>query len=460
MTIAVIEGVVVAAMLVTVESFIVPLLQKRLGASASIIGLLTIVPMIGSSFAGLVVGPVIRALGGNKRCVLITCAIQIAALAGLGIPIHYPERSWAVPVALGLAISIALVGSVGGPAWISWMGSLVPRRLQGRYLSFRNRLLILVKLGFAAAFAQVIYLLPENQGPWGLQIVLAVGALSRLASMWMIARQHDPAPRPKLSSHDSQHLVASGGMLHFLRTIFRTDLGRWTAVWATLHFGVMISGPYTAVYMLALQPDGLGLSAWPYIILLQTATVTRLVVFPFVGRLIDLFGPAAMLRVAVAGITLIPLPWAFATSLPILIATEVASGLCWCVAEIAVGVLLFSCHRDPGHRSRLIGYHQTVVAAVAALSATCGSILLAKDPATAGALGDLLPPIAGSSFHTLFLISMVMRIPAVIFAIKLLPGLRELRDEEHAGLWRLIPGTDLALGLSRGLMGFFRRPEG
>ncbi len=457
MSIAVLEGVVVAAMLVAIESFMVPLLQKRLGASASIIGFLAIVPMIGSSITGLMVGPLIRAMGGNKRCVLITCAVQILALLGLSIPIHFPEQPWAVPTALALAISIGLIGSIGGPAWLSWMGSLVPRRLQGRYLSHRNRLHILVKLSVAAAFAQIVSALPENQGPWGLQIVFAAGALSRTVSMWMISRQHDPAPRPKLGSHDSQQLAASGGMLTFLRTIFRTDLGRWTAVWASLHIGVMISGPYAAVYTLTkVDEGGLELGPWPYIFLMQTAQVTRLAVFPFVGRLIDLFGPSAMLRVAVVGIMMIPLPWALATRLPVLIATEIASGLCWCVAEVAVNVLLFSCHRDPAHRARLIGYHQTVVNVIAALSAGFGSLLLAKH-ASGGTEGNLLPPIGGSSFHTLFLLSMVMRMPAVVVAARLLPRLRELRDDEHAGLWRMIPGTELAQSMSRGLMARFRR---
>jgi hypothetical protein len=44
--------------------------------------------------------------------------------------------------------------------------------------------------------------------------------------------------------------------------------------------------------------------------------------------------------------------------------------------------------------------------------------------------------------------------------MRFLPKLRSLRAEESADLWRMIPGADLTLTLSRGLMGFFRRPEG
>ena len=163
-----------------------------------------------------------------------------------------------------------------------------------------------------------------------------------------------------------------------------------------------------------------------------------------------------MLRAAVAGITVIPLFWAMTTQIWVILIAEVISGLCWCSAEIAVGVLLFSCHRDPNERSRLIGYHQSVVNFVAVFGAIGGSVLLAGH----GDGTPLLPAIGGSSFHTLFILSTLMRLPALVLAVRLLPGLRELRADESAGLWRLLPGTSLVLTAGRGLMGFFRRPEG
>jgi MFS family permease len=237
-----------------------------------------------------------------------------------------------------------------------------------------------------------------------------------------------------------------------------TPLGRWTLVWAALHFGVMLAGPYFATYMLSRQPDGLHLEAggYAYMALIYTAVVVRLLAYPLVGRLVDLFGPGAVLRAAVAGITMIPLAWALTTQIWLIVAAEVVSGLCWCSAEISVGVLLFSCHRDPAERSRLIGYHQSAVNFVAAMGAIAGSVLLAGH-------GDgraLLPALGDSPFHTLFILSTLLRLPALVLAVRLLPGLRGLRAGESAGLWRMLPGTGLVLTAGRGLMGFFRRPEG
>jgi len=458
MAIAVYEGLLVAAMLAFTESFIVPLLQTRLGASPSQIGLLTIIPLMGTVFTGIVLGRIIRFLGGNKRAVVWHALVQSAMIGGLSLPLHFPQSEWAVPLGLGLAIGIALAGSIGGPAWLSWMGALVPRRLQSRYLAFRNRLVIVVKLGFALLFAYVLQHLPAETGPWGLQVLIILAMISRLLSAWMLWKQHEPPRQQPHPGAASPH-ASETSFLGFLRTITKTDLGRWTLVWAVLHLGVMLAGPYFATYMLYAEPRGMGLSAgWTYVMLIQIAVLVRIAAYPLAGRLVDLFGPAAVLRVAVVGIVIIPISWAFTRSIPLLLLTEVISGFCWCLAEVSVGVLLFTCHRDPQSRSRLIGYHQSVVNFTAAIGAIGGSVALASGLGSGGS--SLLPPLFGSDYHTLFLISALLRLPAVILAIRFLPSLRALRAEESAGLWRMLPGTELVLTLSKGLMGYFRRPEG
>ena len=458
MAISVLEGLVVGGMFAALETMIVPIVQTRLGASPSLVGWLTIIPLLALGVISPAVGRMIGWMGGNRRAVVLTCSLQVVCLAALSVPVHVPDKAWSLPLAIGLAVTISLVGSIGGPAWLAWMGGLVPRSLQGRYIGVRSRVFTLCKVGFAVIFAAVMHELPAAHTPWGLQAVLVVAVLSRLASTLLLMHQHEPPPGRRLAAKDSQHLTSHLNFFSFVRTMPATLLGRWTLVWAALHFGVMLAGPYFATYMLSRGPDGLNLEAggYTYMALMYTAVVVRLLAYPLIGRLVDLFGPAAMLRAAVAGITMIPLAWAMTTQLWVIIAAEVLSGLCWCTAEIAVGVLLFSCHRDPAERSRLIGYHQSVVAFVAALGAIAGSILLAG-------YGDgtpLLPPIGDSSFHTLFILSTLMRLPALVLAVRLLPGLRELRADESAGLWRLLPGTGLVLTAGRGLMGFFRRPEG
>ncbi|MBA3687128.1 MAG: MFS transporter, partial [Planctomycetes bacterium] len=235
------------------------------------------------------------------------------------------------------------------------------------------------------------------------------------------------------------------GFIEFLRSIHRTDLGRWTLVWAILHAGTMLAGPYFAPYMLAKPEEGgLGLTPVGYTVLVFTAQVVRMLMFPLAGRLVDHYGPSAMLRVAIAGIVVLPLGWALSTSFTVLIIAEICSGLAWCTAECAVGVLLLGCTNDPQDRARMIGYHQAVCCIVIVFTSTIGGQLL-----------HILPPLDGSAFRALFIVSLFARIPALLLAIRFLPELKD--PEKLQGLWRLIPGLQPTITLSKGLVRAFRR---
>lgn len=457
LSLGVLEALVVGGMFAATEAWLVPLLQTRLGAPAFAIGLLTILPQLAGIGLGPVSRKIISLLGGNKRSAVLTATAQIACLAGLSLPLHCQGAAWAVPLAAGLIITIGVVGALGGPAWIAWMGGLIPRSVQGRYTGFRNRIFHASRLGFAALFAGIIHLLPLHDGPWGLQILLLVAVVSRATSVWVQRRQPEPLPRPALTGPASQRSsMEFAGFWHFVRTLARSMLGKWTLVWALLHFGVMIAGPFFASYMLAGgEQGGLGLGASPFLftVLIYTSTVARLVTYPAAGKLVDLHGPAAVLRVAVILITIIPLGWILSSNLWVIIAFEILSGIAWSLAEISVGPLLFSCHRDPQQRAQLVGWHQSVVMTCIVLGSGIGTFLVGA---------PWLPPVTGSSYHTLFLISMVARFPAVFMALRLLPALKQLpRDlEGHGELWRLIPGAGLTVTVGRGLGGFFRRTEG
>ncbi len=457
LTFGVREALVVGGMFAATETWLVPLLQSRLGAAAAAIGLLTIIPQVVGIGMGPVTRKIIDLLGGNKRASVITAAIQCLALAALSVPLHAPGATWAVPLAVSLIVTVGAVGTIGGPSWVAWMGGLIPRSVQGRYTGRRLRVFHASRLACAGAYAGILHFLPLTDGPWGLQVVLVTAVLSRLASMAMLWRQGDPPKRPDLIGNASSRLLPEyGGFWHFVKTMPQAPLGRWTLVWSLLHFGVMIAGPFFASYMLASKEHGgLGLAQEPFTftLLIYTSTIARLVTYPAAGKLVDLHGPAAVLRVAVVMIMLIPIGWILSSSLWVIVLFEILSGIAWCLAEIAVGPLLFSCHRDPQQRAQLIGWHQSVVMTCIVLGSGLGTVLLGS---------TWLPVITGSVFHTLFLVSMLCRLPAVIMAIRLLPALRELpHDKEgHGELWRLIPGAGITTTVGRGLGGFFRRTEG
>ena len=455
--ISALEAFIAGGMFACTETWLIPLLQTHLGAAAFVIGLLTIVPQL----AGISLGPLTRMIiawfGGNKRAAYITAIMQVVLLAGLSLPLHAKGEPWAIPVAATMVILFGVVGAVGGAGWLAWMGSLIPRSLQGRYTGRRNRLFHFSRLGCAALFALIIHYLPLAQTTAGLQTILILATLSRAYSSYLLIRQVEPPSRPHLpEGHAHAPVVEHQGFWHFITNLTASPFGTWTMVWGALHIGVMISGPFFASYMLATTEGGglgLGDSPFTFTLLIYISTIARLVTYPVAGRLVDHHGPAAILRVAVLLITLIPIGWMASSNLWVIIVFEILSGIGWCLAEISVGPLLFSCHRDPQQRARMIGWHQSVVMACILIGSIIGTILIDA---------PWLPAMTGSQYHTLFLISMIMRIPAVILALRLLPSLREVPADlaEHVGMWRLIPGAGLTVTVSRGLGGFFRRTEG
>lgn len=449
---AMLEGAVVAGLIVCMEAWMVPLVQNRLGAAAFVIGLVSLVPQLGVIALSPFTGALVARFGGPRRAALLSCWWQIGLLAALSIPLHAAGQAWAVPVAVALICLFGLTGVVNGPAWLAWMGALLPAPVSGRYQANRNRLFNVCKLLFAGAFALIMRQLPAEAGPWGLQAVIAIAVVSRIASWSCMRRQPLPPPRPQPAGlvQSRRSAEAAVGITGFVRTITNTDIGRWTLAWASFQGGCAVAGPFFASYMVAESATGgIGLSPFQYTLLIYTSAISRIVFFPFVGRLVDLLGPRAMLRASFMVILLVPVAWAFTADLRVLVANEILAGIAWAAAECSIGSLLFACHRDGARRAELVGYFNTVSAAIVALGILVGTLLI-----------ELVPPFMGSRYHTVFLISVGLRVPGLVLALRWLPGLRPLTRAERENLWETLPGAAAAGSLGRGLAGLFRRPQG
>jgi MFS family permease len=146
-------------------------------------------------------------------------------------------------------------------------------------------------------------------------------------------------------------------------------------------------------------------------------------------------------------ILLLPIAWALSTSLWVLLLNEVVAGIAWAGAEIAIGALLFTAHSDANRRAELVGYFNPVAAACIVAGTVIGTALI-----------DLVPPIAGSRYHTIFLLSLLLRLPGLYLALRWLPGLRAIRPGEGGSLVRTLPGVELVSAFGRGLATLFRRP--
>ncbi len=457
MVAAVCEAAVVGGMFACLEAWIVPLLQGRLGAAAAVIGFLAMLPQLASILLGPITGRMIAWLGGPRRVAIHHCWVQVAGFGLLQIPLLLAADGHPPGWAMGFAVTVVAlmngVGAVlGGPAWMAWFGGLVPHRVMGRYTSHRNRIFHISRLSFAVLFMVVMATFPVTESIVGLQIVLAAAMLSRLASTLLQFRQIDPVkrlgPRPSLS----RPLIPQVSRFQdFLRTLTKTTFGRFTLVWSLFHAGLMVAGPYYATYLVATQTDGglnLGAQAVLYSILVYTNTITRLLCLPYAGRLVDSIGSIAVFNRAILLMTFIPVGWAASAILgmawPILL-TEILSGFAWALADASVGPLLFRCHPDAQQRAHLISWHSTVFNTCCLAGTGLGMLLLAF-------------PIHGvNPYLTLFIATLVLRVPAVLLARRLLAS--EGPDGTPLALWRMIPGVEASVTFGRSVADRFWRSD-
>ena len=455
---SVVEAASVGGMFACLEAWIVPLVQGRLGAEAAVIGFLAMLPQLSAILFGPFSGAMIARLGGPRRVAIHHCWVQVIGFSLLQIPLassldgHPP--AWAVPLAVVVVVAMNGVGAVfGGPAWVAWMGGLIPHRVMGRFTGHRNRIFHISRLAFAGLFALVMMWLPLTAGIHGLQIVLAVAAASRLASIYCQTRQIDPVHRRGPLPSCSQPLEATiTTFRQFLGSLTTTPFGKFTLVWSLLNIGLQLAGPYYATFLVAKQVQGgldLGSQAVLYSVLVYLNTVVRLFFYPYAGRLVDRIGAATAFNRCLVMMALIPLGWGLAAlteaAWPVLI-IEAFSGFAWALADLSVGPLLFRCHSNAAQRSRLVGWHSTVVNVSCVAGTGLGMLILA------------LPSIPGMNpYLVLFGFAFLLRVPALILARRLMP--EDVSTRETIPLWRMIPGVDNSLNFGRSVLGRFFKPD-
>lgn len=444
------EGAAVGVVYNVLEQWLVPILQLRLEATASAVFMLTLVPLAINAMIGPWSGRIISLLGGYRRVSLNAGYFQAACLALLAVPACVPHMPGALAAGMVCAIAIPASMSLSQPAWFAWTGTFVPRVIQGRYFGMRNRLLMIVKISSAAVFAGVISSWPMAHDWRGMAVILLAAAVARVLAVAMLLRLPDLPARPRPAhSPSAEPAAVPADFRTFIRGLLGSHFGRWSIVWSLLFFGFMVAGPAFSLYMLApVQDGGLGLAGSPFMFtaLVMSCQVMRLVAYPMAGWVIDRIGPMLVLRWAIIGITVVPMSWALVRHVPTLIAVETANGLFWCAAECSAMVIILSCHPDPSGRIRLIGYHQTMLGIVQAVAVGLGMFLL-----------PLLPPLEGSGFRSLFLLSVLLRVPAAVLAWTLLPRFPIDVRRQLRGLWRQFPGLGLVATTSRGAFMIMRK---
>lgn len=364
------DGVLYSFMVGVGETYL-PAFTLALGMGEVVAGLIATVPLLAGALLQLATPWGVRRLGTHRRWVLLCATLQsisfvpllIAAVVGR-IPV------WAV---FGVAAVYWASAMSAGPAWNTWMGMIIPRRIRARYFGRRSRLCQLATLvGILVGGAVLAKGESDGHLLMAFAVLFAIGGLTRLASTTCLARQSEP----ENTVHGHRRVPAREllGRLHH-----GPDMRLLTYMLA-VQVSVQVSAAYFNPYMLS----ELGFSKSAYMLLLSTSFVSKSIFLPLWGRIAQRTGSRRILHGA--GLGLIPLAslWMFTEQLWALVLVQVLAGLVWGAYELATFLLMFETIREDERTSVLTLFNLANAGSIIFGSLVGAGILLGFDQSMRG----------------------------------------------------------------------------
>tara|TARA_Y100000310_G_scaffold339940_2_gene434184 strand:- start:1767 stop:3173 length:1407 start_codon:yes stop_codon:yes gene_type:complete len=313
------EGSFASAMNGLGTSYLAPF-ALALNATSSQIGVMNALVSLLPAFVQLKASRFIEKYSRKKIAVFFT-ALQ----ALMFIPIIFtsylffrgtPGTVW---ILIGFVVLFYIFGAAAGPAWFSWMGSLVPEDGRGKYFSKRNRItgffgLITMLTGglLLDRFETTGYILVG----FGLLFVLAM--MARLISSFLFTRHYEP----RLKIHKKDYF----SFWQFLKSGRDTPFGKFTIFTTLMRISTNIAGPFFAVYMLR----DLGLSYTWFMAITVSGIIFHLVFYPLLGKVSDKYGNIEILKFSCILMAIVPFLWLVSKNPFYLISVpQVVGGFAW-----------------------------------------------------------------------------------------------------------------------------------
>ena len=179
-------------------------LASEIGFNDFAFGLLATLPFLAT--LGQLLASLLIERTGLVKYQFLHCALAhrvlwlVAAVVPLVLPVPSP-----VAVAGMLAILTAswFMGALSAPAWLTWMGTLVPRRIRGRYFAHRERLALAVQVVVVISLGVLMDVVGQPDGGgarpehiWIISSVLAVGAIFGVVDILLFRRVPEVLPAP------------------------------------------------------------------------------------------------------------------------------------------------------------------------------------------------------------------------------------------------------------------------
>jgi len=301
---SIIEGVFAHTFANLIGTIFLPAFALLLGAGSFEIGLLAAIPFLATlaQFSGAALVERI----GNPKLVAISFAF---AARFLWLPIvvliyylHETDPALLLIIFMIFFVLYHTLGSMSGVAWLSWMASLVPEEIRGRFFGLRNSVLGLVTIIITLVGGRFLDWYRSSfsdASPIGaFEIIFSLALVCGLISVAFLMRKPAVALMRQPAIHPRGRFHEIWGHINFRKML------RFALFWS---FSVNFASPFFIVYML----QDLHLS-YTYIGLMAVlSAIADLVGMGFWGHFSDQHGNRPVVILCAAGAAISPALWYF-----------------------------------------------------------------------------------------------------------------------------------------------------
>ncbi len=286
--------------------------------------------------------------------------------------IGYEYTIWILITFIGLFYAF---GALSGPAWFSWMGSLVPEDKRGIYFSKRNKIAGTVTLIATISAALIIEYFRGLQQLTifgitleafiiGFGILFLIAFLGRFTSFFLFTKKYEPRIKIRKKDYFS--------FFQFLKKAPETPFGRFTIYSFFMRFSISIAAPFFVVYMLR----DLQLSYIWYMIITVSGIIFQLVFLSLLGKVSDKYGNIKLLQLCSFTLILTPLLWLVSSNTYYLaLVPALTGGFSWAGFLLASNNYIYDSVRQE-KRTYGIAYYNLLIGIGLFLGASLGSILV------------------------------------------------------------------------------------
>jgi len=404
-----------------------PAFVLALGLGEIAAGLVASVPLLIGAILQLISPYAVARLGSNRRW-CVTCV----ALQGLSfVPLVLGALHGSMPVwGVFAAVSLYWGGGLGaGPAWNTWMETVVPFRVRAPFFAMRTRFgQAGVLLGFLAGGLSLQYGKANGQVLTLFAVIFGIAGACRFVSARFLSGQTEP-----VSIHGRQKHVSLSELVSRIRGGGSEGM---LLYFLAVQVAVQISGPYFSPFMLG----QLKISYLHFVALLATSFVAKILALSACGRFAAHFGARKLLWLGGIGIMPVSGLWLYANNFWTLAAVQFLAGAVWAAYELAMFLLFFETVRRE-ERTSILTLFNLANSVALVVGAVLGGLVLSL-------LGQ-----SRESYLCLFALSSFAR-AATLLVLKAAPTAPPLLDDEPVETRQIdaaepLPGPATALTSAR-----------